>query len=355
MRTDAVFFSAPARVLTLGLVSLTLAGCVATSPNQPAGQQAAIGDVLRAVGAGSGNPTISALAGGGAGAGAGARPGQASALDIIEMLKQSVETIDETREVEIGRQLSSILLGSKPLHPDMRLQAYVNRLGRWISLQSPRPNLPWTFMVLDDPGFNAFAAPGGYVFVTKGLVDGANSEAELAGVLAHEIVHVVEKHHLKALAKNARAGLATQLVASQLRNDLAGNVGAQFLALGKNLYAKGLDREDEYEADRRGVTLAARAGLDPYGLPSLLHTLASVRPDNPQYMLALSTHPPTDARLEMLEQSMGTRLSALASQRVVTINQRLTPTAAPARTTTTTPATRPTPRRAPAPAKKTTP
>lgn len=352
MRTDGV--SSLPRVLSLGLLSLALAGCVATSPDQPAGQQAAIGDVLRTLGASSGNPTINALAGGGAGA----RPGQASALDIMEMLKQSVETIDESREVEIGRQLSAILLGSKPLHPDMKLQAYVNRLGRWISLQSPRPNLPWTFMVLDDPGFNAFAAPGGYVFVTKGLVDGAQSEAELAGVIAHEIVHVIEKHHLKALAKNARAGLATQLVASQLRNDLAGNVGAQFLALGKNLYAKGLDREDEYEADRKGVTLAARAGLDPYGLPSLLHTLASVRPDNPQYMLALSTHPPTDARLEMLEQSMGTRLSALASKQAVTINQRLTPTAAPARATTTTaPATRPatTTRRAPAtaPVKKT--
>jgi len=346
MRTDPIFPGA--RALTLGLLSLALAGCVATSPDQPGGQQAAIGDVLRTIGAGSGNPTLSALAGGGAGA----RPGQASALDIMEMLKQSVETIDESREIEIGRQLSAILLGSKPLHPDMKLQAYVNRLGRWISLQSPRPSLPWTFMVLDDPGFNAFAAPGGYVFVTKGLVDGAQSEAELAGVIAHEIVHVIEKHHLKALAKNARAGLASQLVASQLRNDLAGNVGAQFLALGKNLYAKGLDREDEYEADRKGVTLAARAGLDPYGLPSLLHTLASVRPDNPQYLLALSTHPPTDARLDMLEQAMGTRLSALASRQVVTINQRLTPTAAPARVTTPAPATRPasTTRRTPAPA-----
>lgn len=333
MRTES-FFSSRVRAITLGALSLALAGCVATSPDQSGGQQA-LTDVLRTVGAGSGNPTINALAGG---TGTAARPGQASALDIIEMLKQSVESIDEPREIEIGRQLSAILLGSKPLHPDMKLQAYVNQLGRWISLQSARPNLPWTFMVLDDPGFNAFAAPGGYVFVTKGLVDGARNEAELAGVIAHEIVHVVEKHHLKALAKNARADLATQLVASQLRNDLAGNVGAQFLALGKNLYAKGLDREDEYEADRKGVTLAGRAGLDPYGLPSLLHTLASVRPDNPQYLLALSTHPPTDARLDMLEQSMGTRLSALSNRPSVTVTQRLTPVAVrpPARTTTPT-------------------
>ena len=320
-----------------GLIVAALSGCVATSPNQPGA--AGLGDVLRAVGAGSGNATVAALAGGAGGAG-----GQGN---LIEMLKQSVETIDEPREIEIGRQLSAILLGSKPLHPDMKLQAYVNQLGRWISLQSARPNLAWTFMVLDDPGFNAFAAPGGYVFVTKGLVDRTQSEAELAGVLAHEIVHVVEKHHLKALAKNARTGLATQLVASQLRSDVGGMVGAQLLALGKNLYAKGLDRDDEYEADRKGVTLAARAGLDPYGLPSLLHTLAAVRPDNPEYLLALSTHPPTDAHLEMLEAAMGNRLSALANKPTVPIAQRLTPVVAPASRPAARPATRPAPKPAP--------
>ena len=100
-----------------------------------------------------------------------------------------MENIDEAKEIEIGRQLAAVLLGSKPLHPDMALQRYVNRLGRWISLQSSRPQLPWTFAVLDDPGFNAFAAPGGYIFVTKGLVDRVD-EAELAGILAHEITHV---------------------------------------------------------------------------------------------------------------------------------------------------------------------
>lgn len=318
----------------LAPLALALAGCVATSPDNPS---QALGDVLRTLGAAGGSSGSVAAVVPGLGGGGAVQPG-----NLIDMLKQSVETIDEPREIEIGRQLAAILLGSKPLHPDMRLQAYVNQLGRWISLQSARPNLPWTFAVLDDPGFNAFAAPGGYVFVTKGLVDRAGSEAELGGVLAHEIVHVVEKHHLKALAKNARAGLATQLVASQLRSDLGGAVGAQLLALGKNLYSKGLDREDEYEADRKGVALAARAGLDPYGLPSLLHTLAGVRPDNPEYMLALSTHPPTDYRLDMLEKAMGARLNGLSNRPVVSITQRLTPTAAPR-------ATQPTQRTQPAP------
>ncbi|HTH09247.1 MAG TPA: M48 family metalloprotease, partial [Acidovorax sp.] len=116
--------------------------------------------------------------------------------DLISLLTQSMENIDEPKEIEIGRQLAALLLGAKPAHPDMALQRYVNRLGRWISLQSPRAGLPWTFVVLDDAGYNAFAAPGGYVFVTKGLIDRCADESELAGILAHEITHVTAKHHL---------------------------------------------------------------------------------------------------------------------------------------------------------------
>src|SRR3954466_14643225 len=144
--------------------------------------------------------------------------------------------MDEAKEIETGRQLAAVLLGSKPLLADAPLQRYVNQLGRWITLQSSRPLLPWTFAVLDDAGFNAFAAPGGYVFVTKGLVDRVD-EAELAGILAPEITHVVEKHPLKALSAKARSGLATQLLASQLRNNLGGAVSAQMLALGRDLYS----------------------------------------------------------------------------------------------------------------------
>jgi predicted Zn-dependent protease len=241
---------------------------------------------------------------------------------LLQLLAQSVQDIDETQEVEIGRQLAAVLLGSKPRHPDAALQRYVNELGRWISLQSSRPQLPWTFVVLDDSGFNAFAAPGGYVFVTHGLVQAAGGEAELGGVLAHEITHVVEKHHLKSLNKAAQAALAGQLVASQIKNNLASAVASQFLDMAKTLYSKGLEREDEFDADRHGVVLAARAGLDPYGLPSLLQGLASVRPDHPQVALALSTHPPTELRLVALEQGMSGRLDAVGGANV-RIAQRL--------------------------------
>ena len=242
--------------------------------------------------------------------------------ELIELLSQSVDSIDEPREIEIGRQLAAVLLGSKPLHRDASLQRYVNRLGRWIALQSARPQLPWTFGVLDDPGFNAFAAPGGYVFVTKGLVDRVD-EAELAGILAHEATHVVEKHHLQALSAKARSGLATQLLASQLRNNVGGAISAQMLALGRDLYSSGLDQGDEFDADRQGVALAARAGFDPYGLPSVLQQLRTATPDNPLFSLTLSTHPPAQQRLEQLELAMGPRLDALSGKPAVSIEQRL--------------------------------
>lgn len=242
--------------------------------------------------------------------------------DLVGLLSQSVESIDETKEVEIGRQLAAVLLGSKPLHRDAALQRYVNRLGRWIALQSARPQLPWSFGVLDDPGFNAFAAPGGFVFVTKGLVDRVD-EAELAGILAHEVTHVTEKHHLKALSAKARSGLATQLLASQLRNNLGGAVSAQMLALGRDLYSSGLDQSDEYESDRLGVALAARAGFDPYGLPAVLQQLRTAAPDNPLFTLTLSTHPPAQQRIEQLELAMGNRLDAYAGKTSVPIARRV--------------------------------
>lgn len=265
--------------------------------------------------------------------GAGLAPsGGTQAGNLIGLLSQSLEQIDEPREIEIGRQLAAVLLGSKPLHPDMALQRYVNQLGRWISLQSARPQLPWTFGVLDDPGFNAFAAPGGYVFVTKGLVDQVADESELAGILAHEITHVTGKHHLQAMAKSARSGLLTQAIGSQVKGELAGAVSAQFLSLGRDLYSRGLDQSDEFEADRHGVALAARAGFDPYGLVAVLQQLRTATPDNPLFALSLSTHPPAQQRLDLLEQAMGNRLDGFTGQPAITVAQRMerlaaTPTA----------------------------
>jgi predicted Zn-dependent protease len=251
-------------------------------------------------------------------------PSTPAAGDLMALLSQPDSAVDESREIEIGRQLAAVLLGSKPLHTDMALQRYVNQLGRWISLHSSRPALPWSFAILDDAGFNAFAAPGGYVFVTKGLLDRVD-EAELAGILAHEIVHVTERHHLHALRAKARAGAATRLLASQVRapNAVAGALSSQLLALGRDLYSSGLDQGDEFDADRQGVVLAARAGFDPYGLAAVLQQLRAEVPDNPLFALSLATHPPAQQRLDLLDQSMGRRLDLLAGKPSVPITRRI--------------------------------
>jgi len=117
-----------------------------------------------------------------------------SAISNLKGLKEP----NEADEIKMGQEFASVLLGAKPLLADVRIQRYVNTLGRWLAMQTERPDLPWTFGVLDDSGFNAFATPGGYIFITRGLLNRMNNEAELAGVLAHEIGHVLRKHHLHA-------------------------------------------------------------------------------------------------------------------------------------------------------------
>ncbi len=290
--------------------------CLGLAPAM-APAQGGVMNLLNSIGGGSnrGGGLLGAVTGQG---------NQAQGDDLISLLSRSVDNIDEGREIEIGRQLAAILLGSKPLHPDMRLQRYVNQLGRWISLQSSRPGLPWTFIVLDDKGYNAFAAPGGYVFVTKGLIDSCADEAELAGILAHEITHVTAKHHLQAMRKTAQSGVLTQLVASQIKTNAVGNmVASQLFALGRNLYARGLDQTDEYQSDREGVVLAARAGFDPYGLIAVLQGLRTASPDNPLFTLALATHPPAQARLDQLEVAMGRKLDPLSGGASRGMAQRL--------------------------------
>ena len=255
--------------------------------------------------------------------GAALAPGAvASGDDLVQMLSQSLEQIDEPREIQIGQQLAAVLLGSKPLLADAPLQRYVNQLGRWLSLQSSRPQLPWTFAVLDDPGYNAFAAPGGFVFVTKGLVDRVADEGELAGILAHEITHVTERHHLIAMNSAARAGLLTRVIGSQLKKELGSLVSSHLLARGRNVYTQGRSQQDEFDADRGGVALATRSGLEPYGLVAALQQLRSAAPDDALFALTFSTHPPAQTRLDQLEVAMGHGLDAYTGQPAVLVAQR---------------------------------
>lgn len=228
---------------------------------------------------------------------------------IIGNLSAATRETSEADEIRIGQEFAATLLGAKPLVADPPLQRYVNTLGRWLALQTGRPDLPWTFGVLDDAGFNAFATPGGYIFVTRGLVERMRSEAELAGVLAHEIAHVLKKHHLRAVQKNAGFALVGDLLAASGKGN--GEARDTLVNIGRKLYASGLDQEDEFEADRLGVVIAARAGFDPYGLPAVLQTLQAQSANDGNFALLFKTHPPASARIDVLDALMTNRLDAL--------------------------------------------
>lgn len=219
---------------------------------------------------------------------------------VIDSAQQAFGEVGPEQETLIGEEAVSVLLGAVPLLDNDPLQRYVNQVGHWVALHTERKELPWKFGVLDSEDINAFAAPGGYILITKGLLLKMQSEAELAGALAHETVHVVRKHHLSAVQSNARLDLAVQLGKAGVDDEHDATM--EKISNGfKELYARGLDKDDEFEADRMGVIIAARAGYDPYGLPAVLQTLAGMNPDDASLSFLFATHPPPAKRLSLLE------------------------------------------------------
>ena len=234
-------------------------------------------------------------------------------VDTVKNVGKAVKDIEEPEEIGIGRDVASRLLGAAPLVPDANMQRYVNRVGRWLAVQSERPDLPWHFGVLDSPNVNAFAVPGGTIFITRGLLDRMRNEAELAGVLGHEIVHVLKKHHLKAIQKGAQSALAGDAAQIALR-DKGGAARDKLIAFSTEMYARGLDKSDELEADRLGIVIAARAGYDAYGLPSVLQTLQAMNAQDSQLALMFKTHPAPGERLDTISSKMQPVLDQYAGQ-----------------------------------------
>ena len=233
-------------------------------------------------------------------------------VDSVKSASKAVREIDEPEEIAIGRDVAARLLGAAPLASDARVQRYVNNVGRWLASQTERPDLPWQFGVLEAPELNAFAVPGGTIFVTRGLLEKMSSEAELAGVLAHEIVHVLRKHHLKAIQKGALASLGGEAAALALRNTRS-DARDKLVSFGTEMYARGLDKGDELEADRLGVVVAARAGYDAYGLPAVLQSLQAMNAQDSGLALMFKTHPAPAERLDALN-AMQATLDRYSSQ-----------------------------------------
>jgi predicted Zn-dependent protease len=233
--------------------------------------------------------------------------------NVINTTKSAFGEVTPEQEREVGQQAAAVLLGAAPPVDNDALQRYVNHVGNWIALQGERPDLQWRFAVLDDNDVNAFAAPGGYIFITKGLLLNMQSESELAGTLAHETVHVLRKHHLTAVQKGARLNLATLAAGEAVKNDQRRAQMEKITGGFKELYSRGLDKEDEFEADRMGIVIAARAGYDPYGLPAVLQTLGAMNPQDGALAFMFKTHPAPAKRLERLSPLLD-RLEPYAGQ-----------------------------------------
>lgn len=233
----------------------------------------------------------------------------AAAQNLRELLDRQVPeslrlalTLTDEDEIRAGRLAAANLLGVAPLVADEGLQRYVNTVGRWVALQSERPDLPWRFGVIESADVNAFAAPGGYVLITRGLYESLGNEAELAGVLGHEIAHVVERHHVELMRKSLLLEAGAKALSKELEKDREA-LARRLVGTGAELFARRLDQSVEFEADRHGVVLAARAGYDPFGLPAVLQKIASVPRNDDRVSLLYATHPAPDERLKRLDQS----------------------------------------------------
>lgn len=229
----------------------------------------------------------------------------------------AVAGVSEQEEQNIGREITGRMLGAAPLVNDAALQSYVNRVGRWVATQSERPNLPWRFAVIDTASINAFAAPGGYVMVTRGLYEILDNEAQLAGVLAHEIAHIVRRHHVTVMQKSAALSAGAQLAQRDNRSALINNM----IGSGAEVFARGLDKGAEHEADAMGVILAARAGYNPFGLIDVLHKLAARGAADGSLALLFKTHPAPGDRLDELGAALTPRVGSLPTGRELDIRR----------------------------------
>ncbi len=179
--------------------------------------------------------------------------------------------ISESEEIAMGREADGPITESLGLYESEALQATVRNLGNEMASRSERPALPWSFKLVDDPMVNAFALPGGFIFITRGIMAALNSEAELAGVIGHEIGHVTARHSASRMSSQQlqQIGLG---VGSILSSDVASVAGV--LSAGLGLLNMRYSRGDESQSDELGVRYMTRAGYDPNALVGVFQTLA---------------------------------------------------------------------------------
>ena len=223
-------------------------------------------------------------------------------IDLIKKgvgVVEALQPIGEEEEIVLGEAVAVEAFsrfGGE--YPNQAWNRYINLIGKTIAEVSDRPTLNFHFAILNSPEQNAFAAPGGYIFITVGLLKSLKNEAELAGVLAHEIAHVTKQHMLETIRRGAILGSVSELSLTAMKQDpkMFSNVIDQMTDL---LFTKGLDKDKEFEADVVGVDYAYRAGYNPLGLEDYLQTLA--KEEGHVESKFFTTHPSTTERIDKID------------------------------------------------------
>lgn len=211
--------------------------------------------------------------------------------------KKEIYFIDENTEILIGKNLASQILKEKKACQDKELILYVNDIGQKVARASQRNYLKYYFYILEDKEINAFALPGGFVFINKGLVDIANKD-EIAFALGHEIAHICARHPVKRL----QVSLGIELLLSiALRKPKYADL-RKGLSIIYKIIALGYSRQDEFLADSLGLYYAYKAGFNPYGAVTLLEKLK--KQEKTQPIVFLSSHPPLEERIKKVKEKI---------------------------------------------------
>ena len=228
-----------------------------------------------------------------------ATPQVSQAIPFFELLLRGIQiiqlsNISDNQEVQLGKQINQQLVSQEiKLYRNEEINRYVEQIGQQLAKVSERTEIPYTFQVVENQSVNAFATMGGFVYVNTGLLQEADNEAELAGVMAHEIAHIVARHSINQMREMAIAnGVAA--VAGLDRN-IAIQLGVELALRRPN------SRQDELEADQLGLENLKQAGYAPYGMVSFMETLLKAGGSVPAF---LSTHPGTAERIKALEEAI---------------------------------------------------
>lgn len=214
--------------------------------------------------------------------------------------------VSQVKEVEMGNNYSAQIAQQMPLIKDAEVLRYINVLGDSLAKVTDQRDLQWHFNIVDSKEVNAFAVPGGYVYVNRGLIERAQSMSQVAGVIGHEIGHVTRRHSIKQMQKSQGMSGLTSLACILTRVCDSGIASSAINLGATGLFAQ-FSQADEAEADAEGVRTVIKAGIDPNGIPEMFRILLDERKDHPGAAAAFfATHPLEEKRIAATRELIAT-------------------------------------------------